>query len=550
MKKVKRNLDRYALGTGNTGVVRSYMPDPSEVLADNNINIAKAVREGMSNPWAIGLETTAAIVSQMGGSAIAGMNPDNSGTQQGMPGETLALGTSASGTRPEVEGGEMFQTPDGQFGEFTGPSHEQGGISADLPEGTKIFSDRLKIGKSTMAERKAAREALLDRVLKKSSKNPSDAILMNTLKRVEERNALQEEADLAVQEVANQADMMFDGEVQKLANGTGPRGFFTKGMDNTMYNDYLKNYALTNPSFDINNPQSRKDLQTSLGVSPDGIFGNDTFNALKSSYPMQPASSLNQSPMSGQSPSAKTLNSPVSVAARNPDSSSFDMSFMDNGMTTGDYVGMAGTAFGAIAPLLNTEASRASDTPNINPYEGFGEDALDANSDAMAMLAGQQEKNIQDVNFRAISNRRSNRNTARGVNVMRALDLTSDIQANEAIENIYSGFATQMASLYANRSQLENAQDSAVMAGEQYRDEADRRDKDNYYTNKAENLANISTALQKFGGDLNKNQSNQDFLDILPGTTANGIGMNKDSKGWYFIDANGNKEYVTIQKKQ
>lgn len=51
----------------------------------------------------------------------------------------------------EVEGGESAITPDGQHIEFDGPTHEMGGIETNLPEGTFIFSDRLKMGKKTFA---------------------------------------------------------------------------------------------------------------------------------------------------------------------------------------------------------------------------------------------------------------------------------------------------------------------------------------------------------------------------------------------------------------
>lgn len=51
----------------------------------------------------------------------------------------------------EVEGNETAITPDGQHIAFNGPSHEEGGIETNLPEGTFIFSDRLKMGKKTFA---------------------------------------------------------------------------------------------------------------------------------------------------------------------------------------------------------------------------------------------------------------------------------------------------------------------------------------------------------------------------------------------------------------
>ncbi len=52
----------------------------------------------------------------------------------------------------ELELNEQFQQPDGQVGEVNGPSHEMGGVQTNLPEGTRIFSDRLKHNGRTFAK--------------------------------------------------------------------------------------------------------------------------------------------------------------------------------------------------------------------------------------------------------------------------------------------------------------------------------------------------------------------------------------------------------------
>ena len=52
----------------------------------------------------------------------------------------------------ELELQETFQMPNGQVGMVDGPSHENGGIAVDLPEGTRIWSDKLKYGGKTFAK--------------------------------------------------------------------------------------------------------------------------------------------------------------------------------------------------------------------------------------------------------------------------------------------------------------------------------------------------------------------------------------------------------------
>ena len=45
----------------------------------------------------------------------------------------------------EVEGGETLYTPDQELQKFEGPKHSEGGIDVNLPEGSKIFSEHLKV---------------------------------------------------------------------------------------------------------------------------------------------------------------------------------------------------------------------------------------------------------------------------------------------------------------------------------------------------------------------------------------------------------------------
>jgi hypothetical protein len=45
----------------------------------------------------------------------------------------------------EVEGDEHIQLPNGFSQEIKGKKHSEGGIPMDLPQGTKIFSEKLKV---------------------------------------------------------------------------------------------------------------------------------------------------------------------------------------------------------------------------------------------------------------------------------------------------------------------------------------------------------------------------------------------------------------------
>ncbi len=104
----------------------------------------------------------------------------------------------------EVEGGEHFEMPSGHTGEFEGPSHEQGGIPTELPEGTKVYSDRIEVNGKSMADRKAQRERGIKKLEKLLGKSPSDKFLIDALTRLSETAALEEQQDMQTQEIVNQ----------------------------------------------------------------------------------------------------------------------------------------------------------------------------------------------------------------------------------------------------------------------------------------------------------------------------------------------------------
>jgi len=112
-----------------------------------------------------------------------------------------------AGIPVEVEGEEALETPMGGLYGVEGPSHEQGGVEAVLPEATRVYSNRVKVDGVTMADRKGKRrkrEVTLEKLLEKAS---TDMLLRNSLERTREANRKTEQMDLAVQELVNQLTM-------------------------------------------------------------------------------------------------------------------------------------------------------------------------------------------------------------------------------------------------------------------------------------------------------------------------------------------------------
>jgi hypothetical protein len=222
---------KYAGGTDAKGMdPNNYIVSPAEALNDYNIMLAKAEAEANSNPWlpvvAIAgqaLQTGIGIAGQASmAKAATGVNDPNSPNYK----PKKAMGTNNIQADVEVEGGEMYETPQGQVGEFEGPSHEQGGIplevGEDVQEGTKVYSDRLKVGDKTLAERKATRERQIANLEKIASDPLIDQAVKNATKRKMMAIEKEEAADLGFQEKVNNMQAMADTMVA--AFGTGMAG--------------------------------------------------------------------------------------------------------------------------------------------------------------------------------------------------------------------------------------------------------------------------------------------------------------------------------------
>jgi len=249
MKKPRRK--KYLSGSPINGVI----PNPQDVLAENQIMQAKAQYAAETNPWIMGLETVAGIgMGILGNSNFAqnGFQPRQK-SLAGQPVNQQAWGNFNNnpwGQNPnqtmyaayggmvpqqvpiEAEGGELAQTPDGQMMGFQGPSHEQGGIDANLPEATKIYSNRVSVDGVSMANRKGKREKRRMSLEALLAKNKNDALMENALKRTMQANQVEEQNDLQTQELVGnllqQQEQMGQMQMpeQMQAMGTGSQGLY------------------------------------------------------------------------------------------------------------------------------------------------------------------------------------------------------------------------------------------------------------------------------------------------------------------------------------
>jgi hypothetical protein len=84
--------------------------------------------------------------------------------------------TDQPGAVAELELQEQMQLPDGTVMGVDGPSHESGGVEVNVPEGTRVFSDRLKLGKKTFA----AHSKTINNKISKLDNRPESTAKKNT----------------------------------------------------------------------------------------------------------------------------------------------------------------------------------------------------------------------------------------------------------------------------------------------------------------------------------------------------------------------------------
>lgn len=441
-------------------------------------------------------------------------------------GTTYANGTGVNGipnVPVEVEGEEIIETPNGNVSQMKGAKHENGGIQGLLPEGTKVYSDRIEVDGKSMQQRKKTRINKENKVDKRLKRNPSDPITRNTKRRLEITNAIEEELDLALQSVVNKRQALETANNQMLANGTGPDGLnppFVSSNPNVQSNpfgylDILPNLPMvdnpnrvaTGDTLGANNipidpkttPYTIDQYKTRPIIADDNVS-----NITPVGNPEQIISTTPQAdPLAGiqkvSTPGVGGIEEPV---------------VNENETTEGDKLGYASNIAGSLLPSLTTIGNRITDTPNVNAYKGFGKDALAANRAGERVIAGNQARGNRDIQLQENAARLRNSRSARSLNTIRALDQATDIASLKAREGLMTSAGNQRLGLLAQRAQLENAQDAAVMAGEQQRDLADRQDKDNFATNMAQNFANMSEFGQSTAKALNQKEYNKKVLEL------------------------------------
>jgi len=469
---------KYANGTGAAG----YLVSPAETMADYDIMLAKADKAANSDP--------ALAITALGSQLLTAGLPYMQG--MALPKPTAAYGKSNATGKIEAEAGEVVETPAGVPTELKGRKHEEGGVPLDVPGGTLIFSDRIMKDGKTMADRKKAREAKLNNISKLLVH--TDKAISNTANRTKENLDREEAEDLKTQELFENFSNMF-------AWGTGRRGVGPNVLPMAPTSEEFPN-LLNGYQEDIFDPSGV--LKTApIAVNP--VEGQAiTEDVLPEEALLSPET---QAYIPQKKNTAGAFPSP----------------------TAGDLTGLIGDMISTFGPMKNTMENRAGDTKNINAFKDFGKDALKTNEGQLELIASQKANALRKNVDKAMTSKRADRNGARGINTQRALDLAIDSNVMDADSKVADVFSGATMGVLDKKAQLENMQDQVVMSGEQARDLGDRQDRDNFYTQKATDIATMGTGLQQTGKDINQILKNPAMLNLL----------NEMSK-YFTVDARGN----------
>ncbi len=234
-----------------------------ETLSDPSISGGRKVMEGALAVSGLGALTSKRRVAQQERAAQQAVTEQkyanyaaSSINQSSNPyTPTYAYGGQVGSPNAEIEGGEMVQTPNGEMPnaiqgggmqqqsgnmfEAQGASHAQGGIDTELPNGTRIFSDKLKKGDMTYADHAAPMSKKLGKYEEMMNNPKSTQIEKNTAKRM--MSKLNGQLDGLFNE--QEASKPVVDNSQKFENG----GISLKGGTNYQYGDQDQFAAGTNP---------------------------------------------------------------------------------------------------------------------------------------------------------------------------------------------------------------------------------------------------------------------------------------------------------------
>lgn len=433
---------------------------------------------------------------------------------------------AAGGNVPvEVEGGEMYETPEGDVGQFQGPSHEEGGIPTELPQGTSIYSVRNGVGNDTMADRKKSRERRYNSALAAVQRNPTDPIARKTLSRILQVNQQQDAQDMAIQNTMHQIDelkaqleQLLLNPKKKVASDGGEdvkqtgEAFATGGW---LYNpidaeeEKKKEEAKQarvekiTPLTNVPSNKSWQELYNSPSYQDAVNRYNNSFMQKQQKDMMQDAQRRNHG---GAAPSSlwddvKGIADRIKKSAKGKDYSTLIP-------TMGEALQQYARGRGIREKWRNLQMAQAATPLNRNFYEDYGNRGIAEIDRGKQYIQDTLNQQLDELRYAKDAQQIRNRDSASGINQLRALDALNDLDYSRKVQQAKLQADNSMAQLNQVQANNYNNQDQIRMTGAMNADTANRKDTDSYFTQRDKMIDDTTRMIDQVGQYLNQKIAN------------------------------------------
>lgn len=244
-------------------------------------------------------------------------------------------------------------------------------------------------------------------------------------------------------------------------------------------------------------------------------------NAQQEAFDLEIQGTANRlTPQNGMTPKAADGTGPGGVSTEDETFLNSLLSYFQSAgsPTGGDIIGTIGNLMQANNPRKLTLENRAGDQPNVNAFENYGKNALAKLDQAKGSLQGNLDSALLDIDKSAQAATRTNSNGARSINTARALNLATQSVAQDAKAKANVGYANMLTQMLTGEAAMLNDIDARVMTGDQNANEADRMDRDAFFTQLSKDEVARGQAISGVGKNMNalkEREYNQNMLNAM-----------------------------------
>jgi hypothetical protein len=400
-------------------------------------------------------------------------------------------------------------------------------VNQDIPEGTKVYSDRLKVGKETLAERKANRERQIANLEKIASQPLVDSAVKNATKRKMEAIQKEEIADLQFQEQVNNMQQMADtvvaafgtsmagvqenpvGASMKYANGTGADGVteYDGGTD-------LFGIKPKFPKLNLEVPTKKELIANGLkSFEPTNPFELNIGETWAKANPL-PAGVFENS--IGYTPNLVPEGTETMVPVNPPGTKlSRAMSKLDGIPGLGDLTGLFGNYLGATSGLKNAAEQRSTDVTHQNVFANAGKDSQKYLEQSIGNVTAMKNQAEMKATTAARSSKASAGGGAKSISQKRSMNWLYDQGLADSIASISANAAAQVAGIREKQAGIALSADQLSGEGQFKANMANEAAKDAYYTARGSALQSQAMGVQQTGKDLNAIKQNKMIENLM-----------------------------------